>query len=249
MDTAFDYSKTYYKVVRKNHNHNGFIYKKGLNVLNEPFNDNPKASCVGGRLYITDYENLPLFLYHGDLIYEVTIPKDARVVKDPDGNKWGADRLVLGRCYRIAEDFDKWFDKEKFKYDKDGSLALAVRCSEHFDRWFDKEKFNYDKYSSFALAAYCSAHFDKWFDKETFDYKFASDILAANCSKDFDKWFDKEKFKFGKDSSFALAAYCSAHFDKWFDEEKFNFDDTYVVRMLKNNCSDYKHIWGKYVKY
>jgi len=222
MEATFDYSKTYYKVVREDHDHNGFIYKKGLNVLNEPFNDNPKASCVGGRLYFTDYENLPLFLYHGDLIYEVTIPKDARVVKDPDGNKWGADRLVLGRCYRIAEDFDKWFDKEKFNYNKD---------------------------SSFALAAYCPEHFDKWFDKETFDYKFASDILAAKCSKDFDKWFDKEKFNYNKEGSFALAAYCSAHFDKWFDEEKFNFDDTYVVRMLKNNCSDYRHIWEKYVKH
>ena len=69
MESAFDYSKTYYKVVRKNHNHNGFIYKKGLNVLNEPFNDDPNASCVGGRLYFTDYENLPLFLYQFQFHY------------------------------------------------------------------------------------------------------------------------------------------------------------------------------------
>mgnify|MGYP001198641436 CR=1 FL=1 len=221
MDTAFDYSKTYYKVVRKNHNHNGFIYKKGLNVLNEPFNDNPKASCVGGRLYFTDYENLPLFLYHGDLIYEVTIPKDAMVVKDPEGDKWGADRLVLGRCYRIAEDFDKWFDKERFNY-VDCSFALANYCSEHFDKWFDKGKYNYKKSGSFALAYHCSKDFDKWFDKETFDYKFASDILAANCSKDFDKWFDGEKFK---------------------------FENPLVDIALESFCSAYRHIWEKYVKH
>jgi len=177
MESAFDYSKTYYKVVRKNHNHNGFIYKKGLNVLNEPFNDDPKASCVTGRLYFTDYKNLPKFFDYGYYIYEIVVPKDARVVKDPEGDKWGADRLVLGKCYRIVEDFDQWFDREKFNY-KDGSIDLAASCSEHFDKWFDKEKFNYG-IASDTLAIYCFEHFDKWFDKEKFNYKDGSFALAV----------------------------------------------------------------------
>jgi len=262
MKKKFDYSKTYYKVTNIDEFHREYQYKDGLNVLEEKFNDNPKASCVPGGFYFTDYENLPNFFIYGIWIREVTIPEDAKVIKDPEGDKWRTDKIIFGKKYHINNDFDKWFDKEKFNWKN--SYILAIFCSEHFDKWFDTEKYNWE-FSEY-LAQYCQEHFDKWFDKEKFNWEY-SYILAQYCSKDFDKWFDPEKFdweyshylticysnhfdkwfdseKFDWSNSHYLAQYCSQYFDKWFDPEKF---DWRYSPYLAEYCSKHKNKWKKYV--
>jgi len=207
MNENFDYCKTYYKVTKENEIHHDYQYKDGLNILKEEFNDNPKASCVPGGFYFTDYENLAKFFAYGIWIREVTIPEDARVVKDPEGDKWRTDKIIFGKKYHIKKDFDKWFDPEKYNW-KD-SHFLAIYCSEHFDKWFDPEKYNWN-YSEY-LARYCSEHFDKWFDPEKYNWNY-SEYLAQYCSEHFGKWFDPEKFNWNY--SEYLAQYCSKHFDK-----------------------------------
>jgi len=237
METNFDYSQTYYKVTNEQECHNGYQYKDGLNILKEEFNDNPKASCVAGGFYFTDYEHLPRFFKYGTWIREVTIPTDARVVKDPEGDKWRTDKIILGNKYHIKNDFAKWFDPEKFNWD-DYSYYLTQYFSRHFDKWFFKDKFNWDDYS-YYLTQYCSNHFDKWFDKEKFNWKKYSHYLPQFCSEHFDKWFDPEKFNW-KDYSGYLAIYCSNHFDKWFDAEKFNW---YYSDFLAKYCSNHFAKW------
>ena len=95
METNFDFSQTYYKVTNKNECHHGYQYKDGLNILKEKFNDDSTASCCAGGFYFTDYENLPRFFEYGTWIREVTIPEDAKVVKDPEGDKWRTDKIIL----------------------------------------------------------------------------------------------------------------------------------------------------------
>lgn len=183
MKAKFNYNNTYYKVTKENECHHGYQYKDGLNILADKFNNNPKASCVAGGLYFTDYDHLPEFFGYGVWIREVTIPTDAKVVKDPDGNKWRANKIILGNKYHIENDFDKWFDPEKFNWNN--SDYLAEYCSDHFDKWFDPEKYNWNY--SFYLAQFCSDHFDKWFDPEKYDFRY-SVYLAKYCSEHKDKW-------------------------------------------------------------
>lgn len=165
---TFDYSKTYYKITNKNECHNGYQYKDGLNVLNEPFNDNPEDSCCPGGFYFTDYDNLLSFLDYGIWIREVKIPEDARVIKDKSGDKWRTDKIILLNRYHIYNDFEKWFDKERFNY-KDYSIYLATYFYEYFDIWWDKDKFDY--YFSFYLAANYSEYFDKWWNPDKFNWE------------------------------------------------------------------------------
>ena len=218
METKFDYSQTYYKVTNENECHNGYQYKDGLNILTEKFNDDPNDSCVPGGFYFTDYEHLPDFFWLGTWIREITIPTDARVIKDPDGDKWRTDKIILGNKYHIKNDFAKWFDKEKFNW-KEYSYFFAVHFSRHFDKWFDAEKFNWE--DSFFLAEYCSNYFPKWFNPEKYNWEY-SGYLAKYCSNNFARWFDAAKFNWNYSGS--LAIYCSQYFDKWFDAEKFNWD-------------------------
>ena len=238
--STFDYNKTYYKITNKNECHNGYQYKDGLNILNEPFNNNSITSCVLGEFYFTDYEHLPRFLSYGVWVMKIRIPKNARVVKDPNGSKWRADRIILERKYHIHNDFDKWFNPDKFNWGYSGYLAHY--CSKNFDRWFDHNKFDW-KYTSWALAQYCSRYFDKWFNPNKFNWD-DSWALAQYCSDHFDKWFDLEKFNW-KNDSWLLAKHYSDKFNVWFDSEKFNWkDDSWA---LENYCSEHRDKWGKYL--
>jgi|GEM_PF-4079691 len=185
----FDYSKTYYKITNEKEKHYNFQYKNGLNVLKEKFNNNPLDSCVPGGFYFTDQNNIFGFL-DGYWVREVSIPPDAQVVLDPDGNKWRTDKIIFEKKYTILEFlecyFSMLFDKESFDY-KNYSRELAESCSTYFDKWFDKKRFNY-RLGSWELAAYCPKHFDKWFDKKRFNYTDGSDALARHCSKYHKKW-------------------------------------------------------------
>ena len=183
MEEKFDYSKVYYKVTNKNEYHHGFQYKDGLNILIGKFNDNPEASCVKGGFYFTDYDHLPKFFDYGVWIREITIPTNAKVVLDPAGNKWRADKIIFGKKYSIKNDFSKWFNKEKFNYKY--SDCLAQYCSDHFDKWFDPDKFDWE-YSDY-LAQYCSDHFDRWFDPDKFNWTY-SQYLKEHCSEYKDIW-------------------------------------------------------------
>ena len=91
----------YYKILNEEENHNGFQYKDGLNIDSVPFQ--PKGSCVRGGIYFASKDILA-FLDYGSWIREVTIPRDARWVKDPgDGpEKFRADRVILGRRRKIT---------------------------------------------------------------------------------------------------------------------------------------------------
>lgn len=211
MKKDFDYSKTYYKVTNHLERHHGFQYRDGLNILDGRFNGNSRHHCVAGRLYFTDYEHLPEFLYCGVYIREVTIPENAKVVKDGD-NKWGANKIILGKRYSIINDFDKWFDKKRYNY-AEYSWALPQYCSQHFDKWYDENLYDYQR-DFIELAKYCSEHFDKWFKRDKCDYKLYSKYLAEYCSKHFDKWFDEDLFNYNNGLP-ALFRNCMDHFDVW----------------------------------
>uniref|UniRef100_A0A6G6ACT1 Ankyrin repeat-containing protein n=1 Tax=Borely moumouvirus TaxID=2712067 RepID=A0A6G6ACT1_9VIRU len=103
-------SQLYFKITNEKECHNGFQYVDGLNILQGEFNNNPKASCVPGRLYFSDSENICKFLNYGVYLREVTLPtdnSDFQMLKDPEGNKYGACMIILGDKHDLR-DPDTW---------------------------------------------------------------------------------------------------------------------------------------------
>ena len=108
--TEFDRIKTYYKFVRDDYTHNGFVYKLGLNIDHLPFN--PSGSCESGGLYFTDLEHVLEYSDYGHLVAEIELPDNARIYKDPNGNKWKADRFIIKQINTFdffVEDKDEAF--------------------------------------------------------------------------------------------------------------------------------------------
>jgi hypothetical protein len=212
---AFNYGQIYYKVTNKDEIHNEFQYKTGLNVDTIPFNDDPTESCVKGGLYFTDLDHIIEFFNYGCWVREVKIPKDAKVIKDPDGNKWRADKIILGRRYSIEEYIKELWNPKKFNWN--WSWCLAEYCSDYFELWWNPKKFNWSY--SWCLAEYCSDQFKLWWKPEKFNWGW-SGYLAKYCSEYFELWWDPKKFDW--DYSWGLTEYCSEYFELWWDPKKFD---------------------------
>ena len=92
---------TYLKILNSAENHNDLQYVEGLNIDPIPFQ--PKGSCVAGGIYFTSAENITKFLDYGIWVREVTIPEGSQMVKDPQGDKWRADKVILGPRKSLSE--------------------------------------------------------------------------------------------------------------------------------------------------
>ena len=89
----------------------------------------------------------------------------------------------------LPENFQKWFDKNTYDYQKEGSVKLCEYLPNYFHVWFDKDKFDY-RSASKHLCMYCSEYFYLWFDPDKFDWKKGSWTLWEYCAKYFYEWFD-----------------------------------------------------------
>ena len=186
LPTIPDRKITYYKMININECHKGLQYHDGLVVDHVKFNDDPEKSCVPGGIYFTTKKYLHRFFYCGGIVRPVTIPSDAKVVLDPGGDKYRADRLFFLPKKDMVFYFDDFFDKKTFTIKE--YWYLAAYCSDYFDKWFDKEIFPKEYYQ--YLTVYCLVHFNKWFDKEIFPEKYYW-YLYKYCSKYKHIWGNK----------------------------------------------------------
>ena len=159
-----DRRKTYYKMMKETECHNGLQYCDGLIIDPKEFNNNKHASCVEGGIYFTTEKYIHKFFCYGRIIRPITIPSDAKVLLDPEGDKYRTDRLFFHPKKDMDFYFDSLFDKRTFP--KEEFSYLARYCPDYFDKWFDKKTF--PKYEHYYLATHCPDHFRKWFDKEIF---------------------------------------------------------------------------------
>ena len=96
----------YYKITNKNETHYGFEYRDGLNILKEEFNNNKDSSCVPGGFYFTTKEFIHEFYGYGIYLREIELPNndpEFKIVKDPSGNKWRANKIILGNKYSLSD--------------------------------------------------------------------------------------------------------------------------------------------------
>jgi hypothetical protein len=83
----------YLKITNDTENHHGLQYHDGLIIDPVPFVR--EGSCCPGGIYFTTPKFICNFLDYGPWVREVTIPEDAEIVKDPQGGKWRASKVIL----------------------------------------------------------------------------------------------------------------------------------------------------------
>lgn len=93
----------YYKITNDQECHHGFQYKDGLNIDMLPFSH--EGSCVAGGLYFTTAEYIINFFDYGSNVREIFLPTENpsfRMVMDPQGDKWRANMIILGKKYPLS---------------------------------------------------------------------------------------------------------------------------------------------------
>lgn len=102
----------YYKILNERMNHNGFIYKLGLNVDTKEFK--PEGSCQEGGLYFTTKEHLFRFFEFGIYIADISLCADSLLYKDPRGDKFKANKFIITKITLIKDhELGKLFVKQK----------------------------------------------------------------------------------------------------------------------------------------
>ena len=124
------------KLLRRSKVHNGFRFKKGLNILREPFNSWP--NCDGGGLYYCKNSDIITWLFlYDDLgwLADVKNPPDAQIVKMP--YKLKADKIILSNFRRITQ--ETWLqslpDAEFMKWLKRNNCYPENLRKEAFQKW------------------------------------------------------------------------------------------------------------------
>jgi hypothetical protein len=129
------------KITNQEENHHGLQYHTGLVEDIIPFER--KGTCVAGGIYFTTPQYICRFLSFGEWIRELTIPKDAEMVKDPGGDKWRASKVVLGKRRNI-------YKIETWKWMIENKVNLAGKHLDDLDDFVEKllceEKFEIVKY-------------------------------------------------------------------------------------------------------
>lgn len=128
--------------------------------------------------------------------------------------------------YDHSHEFDKWWNAEKFNWNKCSGLLIDY-CSEHLDKWWAGDKFNWAH--SYLLVMKCHKKFDLWWDAEKFDWT-DGHLLILYCYKNFESWWNPGKFDWGYKSH--LCANCYEHFDLWYDPDHFEMNELIKYKRL-----------------
>ena len=110
----------YYKILKKNMNHNDFQYHEGLNVDTNEFNPTPNYD---GGLFFSDAEHIMLFCDYGDLLAEVEIPEGEKIVQVYD--KYKSHSIILKNIKPLWNvDTFKWMTEQGNDIHADNDFAL-----------------------------------------------------------------------------------------------------------------------------
>ena len=94
-----DFDKKFFRCTNGSEEHNGYVWKDGLNVDFRPFSTT--VECGPGGLYFTDFSHIPDWMSRAQWIREVTpvldgggvCPRAAHQVEGPCGHSWPTQGL------------------------------------------------------------------------------------------------------------------------------------------------------------
>lgn len=96
----------YYKILNEHKCHNGYQYKDGLNVLEQPFNLNKSNMSGPGGFYITNLQNIHKFYGYGIWLCEIELPikdVDFMMIEDEFGIKSRVNKLIIKECHYLLD--------------------------------------------------------------------------------------------------------------------------------------------------
>lgn len=163
--------KKYYKVTNEDECHYGFQYKDGLNILTEPFDDNPLHSCCKGGFYFTIDKYINHFYECGVWLREVFLPIDNpnfKMIKDSSGNKLRSNMIILGKKYNLLN-----IDDVKYILKNINSNIIEIvanlsgnGCIDTLELLKNSEfKFQYNESALYRASKYGHVNVLKWLQK------------------------------------------------------------------------------------
>lgn len=96
----------FYKVTNERENHYGFQYQDGLNLLTQPFNDDPSDFNCPGGFYFSNNECIHWNYSYGIYIREITLPIDHpefKIVQHEGKGEWRSNMIILGKRYLLSQ--------------------------------------------------------------------------------------------------------------------------------------------------
>ena len=209
----------YYKVTNKKENHHGFQYVDGLNILIEPFS--PTGSCVPGGFYFTTKEHIHKFYNYGINLRLVTLPEsdpDFQMVKDPSGDKWRANKIILGKKYSLFDpvtyqELNLDITANKFFID----YACRDGCIDVLNWWTDCSLVPAFDYSHGAINwASANGHSNvlEWWLKSNLELRYTRDAItwaSTNGHSDVLEWWKKSGLKLMYNTDAIYYASCMCH--------------------------------------
>jgi hypothetical protein len=96
-------SKFYCKITNEAEYHHDYLYKDGLNIFPGKFNNDPWDFCGEGGFYFTDLESIGNYYGYGVWFREIQLPTDNDFQIVIFENKYRADKIILGRKWRLSD--------------------------------------------------------------------------------------------------------------------------------------------------
>lgn len=173
----------YVKVLNEEAIHHGFKYRRGLNVLNVPFEK--YGSCVPGGLYFTTLKHIHKFFDYGEFLVEVFLPTEDPefcMIMDPDGDKFRANKIILGDKYSLSspETFVKFGIINKIP-------PLLIR------KQLDKHNIKFIQWLEYHNYSFCYIG-QKYHNCGICSMGIILDYAISNGSLKILEWFKKSKY-------------------------------------------------------
>ena len=118
----------YYKILNEEENHNGLQFRTGR--VDDPVPFEEYGTCVPGGIYFAPVTSVLSFVHIGPWIREITIPKDAQMVRDPQPGpkKYRASSVILGERERWMDVFPRLLD-EGADVNADKGIPLSIAAN------------------------------------------------------------------------------------------------------------------------
>lgn len=235
---------TYYKVTNKDECHRGFQYKDGLNILTEPFDDNPENTYCKGGLYFSAKEFIHFYYGHGVWLREVFLPTDNpdfKMVKYQKSNSFRANMIILGKKYDLHNIDDISYIFKNINSNIRYFVTRAAMAGNLEILKFVKNTMtDFENFINFIVDFACyngRANVLEWLQNSKIDFKYnESSIMFASRGGHVNvlEWFKNSGLEFKHDHSAVEGASLCGHTNvlEWFKNSgfKFKYSPVAIVR-------------------